>query len=213
MRTALESLDGLRRRGRVEPRQGDRVEGDGRADPGLRRPILGPRLRKVGVDRAREDDLVAVAGEARLHEEVDVAVGVGAGDVEADCSPAGAVAKEMLDEAVADVAGLGVPDRVELDDRPLVAMALTLDPQQPAEPALSLVNVHEVVRAERPERQPEEAEHPDRRTAHRQAERAGQGTVVLAQPGQLAESREVGEAGHADGGRPTHRADSVRRVG
>ncbi len=75
---------------------------------------------------ADADHLLAVAGEAGLHEQLHVAVGVGAGDVEAGGAALGAVAQAGLDQAEADVAGVAVPDGVELHDRPLVAVAVAL---------------------------------------------------------------------------------------
>ena len=38
--------------------------------------------------------------------------------------------QQTLDEPIADVAGKAFVDRVELDDRPLVAQALVLDARQ-----------------------------------------------------------------------------------
>ena len=103
-----------------------------------------------------------------------------------------------MDEPEADVAGLAGADPVELDDRPLVADRVALDADQAGEAALLLVDVHQVVRPERAERQPEQAEHADRRAADRQPERARRGFVVLAQPRQLAERGEVGQPGDPD---------------
>ena len=128
-----------------------------------------------------------------LHQQLDVAVGVGAGDVEAGGGAFGALAQELLDEPVADLAGVGHPDRIELHDRPLVADRLALDPDEPGDPALLLVDEHQVVRAEGAERQAEQAEDADRRAVDRQPERARVGAVGLAQPRQLAERGEVGQ--------------------
>ena len=83
------------------------------------------------------------------------------------------VAQAGLDQAVADVAGVAEPDGVELHDRPLVAVAVALDAEEPAEMAVALVDVEQVVRAEGAERQAEEGEDADRRAGDRQAERAG----------------------------------------
>ena len=87
---------------------------------------------------------------------------------------------------------------------------------RPAIRPVLLVDVHQVVRAERAERQAEQAEHADRRAADRQAQRAGRRIVALAQPRQLAEGREVGQAGGADlaraAGRP-RRGHRVRVIG
>ncbi len=129
--------------------------------------------RQRPVSRPEADHLLAVADEAGLHEELDVAVGVGAGDVETGGAAPGDVAQACLHEPVADVAGVHEADRVELDDRPLVAMPVALDPQQAGEVAVALVHVQEVVRPEGPQRQPEEGEDADRRARQRQAERAG----------------------------------------
>ena len=129
----------------------------------------------------------------------------------------GALAQELVDEAVADVAGVGQADGIELHDRPFVAGRLALDADQAGDPAVLLVDVHQVVRTERAERQPEEAEHPDRRAAHRQAERSGRGAVRLAQARQLAERGEVGQARGADlalaARRPGSRSSGLRPAG
>ena len=85
--------------------------------------------------------------------------------MEAHRAAPGAVAEQVLDEPVADVAGVGVVDRVQLDDRPLVAMRLALHAQQAREPARLLVDVEQVVRPERAERAAEQIEH--RRSAAR----------------------------------------------
>ena len=166
--------------------------------PGGRGPLLGPRPGQGLAGRPGQDPLLAVAHEPGLHQQLDVAVAVGAGDVEARGRPLRALAQELLDQPVADVARIGHPDRVELDDRPLVADALALDADEAGDPALLLVDVHQVVRSERAERQAEQAEHADRRAGQRQAERAGVGAVGLAQARQLAERGEVGQARGAD---------------
>ncbi len=109
----------------------DRVEVGGRADAQLlrhRRAQL-PGTSERGV--AEEDGLLAVAREARLHEQLDVAVGVGAGHVEAAGAPARAIAHEVLDQAEADVTGIALIDRVELDDGPLVAVGVAFDAREP----------------------------------------------------------------------------------
>ena len=46
--------------------------------------------------------------------------------MEARRAPLRALAQELLDQPVADVAGVDHPDRVELHDRPFVADALAL---------------------------------------------------------------------------------------
>ena len=106
----------------VEARQLERVLGarrDGCAAP-RRRCRAAPGSAPSGV--AVEDGLLAVASEAGLHEELDVAAAVGAGDVEPGGSPARAVTEQVLDEPEADVPGVAVVHRVELDDGPLVAV-------------------------------------------------------------------------------------------
>ena len=122
--------------------------------------------------RAEEDGLLAVAREARLHEELDVAAPVGAGHVEAGGAPSRAVAQQVLDEPEADVAGLAVVDGVELDDRPLIAGAVALDARQAGQSAVLLVDVQLVMGLEGPQRHAEEAEDRDVAGRHRQAERS-----------------------------------------
>ncbi len=125
-----------------------------------------------------------------------------------------AVAHEVLDEPEPDVAGVDLADGVELDDRPLVALALALDAEQAGHPPVLLEHIHEIVRAERTERQPEQVEHPDGRTRHGQPERARLGPVGLAQARQLAERGQVGQPRQADLARPdAHRSARSRRVG
>ena len=96
---------------------------------------------------AEQDPLVAVAHEARLHEQLHVVVGVGAGHVEPDRAALRAVAQQVLDQPEADVAGVEVAHRVELHDRPLVARALALHAQQPGDVAVAVEDVQDVVRA------------------------------------------------------------------
>jgi hypothetical protein len=103
--------------------------------------------------------------------------------VEPGGAPLGPLAQELLDEAVADIARVGHPDGIELDDGPLVTDGLALDADEPRDPALLLVDVHQVVGPEGAQRQAEQAEHADRRAADRQAERTGVRTVRLAQSG------------------------------
>ncbi len=168
---------------------------------------------------AEQDPLLAVAHEPGLHEQLDVAVGIGAGHVEA-CRPAlGTLAKHLLHHSIADVAGVAHADRIELHDRPLVADGLAFHPDQAGDVALLVVDVHQVVGPEGPQWQPEQAEDPDRRTVDRQTERSRVGGVGLAQAGQLAEGGEVREPRWADlaraalGADHAHRAGLVRRVG
>ena len=82
--------------------------------------------------------------------------------MEADRAAPGAIPEQVLDEPVTDVAGLGRRDSVQLHDRPLVAVAFALYPEQAREPARLLVDIEQVVRPERAERQPEQVEHADR---------------------------------------------------
>ena len=131
--------------------------------------------------------------------------------MEADGSALGAVAQEVLDQAEADIARVALPDRIELDDGPLVAMALALDPEQAADPPVELVDVQQVVRLERAQRQPEQAEHAHPGAGDRQPERAG--GVRLGEPGELAERREIGQASHPDLARHGHLAVRSRRTG
>ena len=172
------------------------------ASSGGRRPDAAarPRARRTTAraaarsGRPEQDLLLAVAHEAGLHEQLDVAVGVGAGDVEAGRAALGALAQELLDEPVADVAGVGHPDRVELDDRPLVAdgsRAPRGRGRRSGRPPRR--RTCRSFGRKAPERQPEQAEHADRRAVDRQPERARVGAVGLAQPGQLAERGEVGQ--------------------
>jgi hypothetical protein len=83
--------------------------------------------------------------------------------------PAGAalrrLADELLDEPVPYVAGIRRADGIELDDRPLVAEGFALDPDEPGEVAVLLVDEQEVVRSEGAQREPEQAEDADRRAA------------------------------------------------
>ncbi|MFL5642964.1 MAG: hypothetical protein ACJ771_11540, partial [Chloroflexota bacterium] len=90
--------------------------------------------------------LLAVAHEPGLHQQLDVAVRVGAGDVEPGGGTFRALAQQLLDEPVTDVPRIGHPDRIELDDRPLVADSLALHSDEARDPAIVLVDEHEVVR-------------------------------------------------------------------
>jgi hypothetical protein len=173
-------LDRLRRRRGVEPGQGQGVDRGGRPDVAGQRLLVGPRLRQLVLRRPRQHHLRSVPGKPGLHEQLDVPVSVRAGHVEADRAAPCAVAQQVLNEAEANVAGLGLADGIELDDRPVIAVALALDPQQTGEPAVVLEHVQQVVGAEGAERKPEEAEHADRRAAYRQAQRSRRLAVVLA---------------------------------
>ena len=128
------------------------------------------------------------------------------------------VAQTGLDQAVADVAGVHQPHGVELDDRPLVALAVPLDADEAAQVAVLLVDVQPVVGPEGAERQAEEGEDADGRACQREAQRAGARVVGLRQPGQLAEGGEVGQARRPDlpgaarrGGRPAGHASGLER--
>ena len=68
------------------------------------RLLVGHRVRQRQVGRPEQHELVAVAGEPGLHEQLHVAVGVGAGDVEPHRAPPGPVPQQVLDEPEADVA-------------------------------------------------------------------------------------------------------------
>ena len=189
----LQALDGLRRGGRIQTREGKRIESHRGPDPGGLRLLVAPRRREVLACPARQDDLVAVPGEARLHEQLDVAVGIRAGNMEAHGPALRAVTEEVLDEPESNVTGLGLADRIQLDDRPFVGPALPLDAKKAGKPTVVLEHVQQIVRAERTEGQTEQAKHPDRRAAYRESERAGGRPVVLTHPGQLAKRRKVGE--------------------
>ena len=169
--------------------------------------------------------LLAEPDEAGLHEQLHVPVGIGARDVEPRGRSLGAFAQQLLDQPVADVAGIGQPDRIEFHDRPLVAGRLALDAQEPGEAAGVLVDVHEVVRLEGTERQAEQAEHADRRAADRQAERARLGAVrsgtgATARPaprgrsaGRRGPCPDFVACGPGSSRRLRHRACRARRVG
>src|SRR3972149_3687165 len=82
------------------------------------------------------------------------------------------------------------PDPVELDDRPVVTLALALDAEEARDMSTLLVDEEEIVRTEGSERQTEQAEHPDRGPGHGQAERARPVALRLT---------EAGERPHAGG--------------
>ncbi len=73
-----------------------------------------------GTGRSEHDLFLAVADEPGLHEQFHVAVRVRAGHVEPGGAAFRAVAEQLLDEPVADVAGVREPDAVQLHDGPLV---------------------------------------------------------------------------------------------
>ena len=169
----LEAGDRRRRResrtaGRAAARRAElagRIRQPGRA-------VVRPGLRERPARRPEQDVLLAVAHEAGLHEQLDVAVRVGAGDVEARRARASRPRAGAAGRAGSGCRpALAMPDRVELHDRPLVADRLALDADEARDPALLLVDVHQVVRPEGTERQPEQAEHADRRPVDRQPER------------------------------------------
>ncbi len=191
----------------VEAEEGDGVRGADRANAEPAGLVLRERRGKRAVDVAEADHLVAVAGEPCLHEQLDVAVGVRARNVETGRAAPRDIAEARLDQAVADVAGVAEPDRVELHDRPLVAVAVALDAEEPREVAVALVDVQEVVRAEGTERQAEEGEDADGRTRDRKAERAGARVLGLGEAGQLAEGGQVRQAGGPNLGAAGRRLD------
>jgi hypothetical protein len=69
---------------------------------------------------------------------------------------------------------------------------------RPGDAPLVLVDEEQVVGPEGAERQPEQAEDADPRTADRQPQRARVDVVLLGQPRQLAEGGQVGQSGQAD---------------
>src|SRR4029079_14384445 len=79
----LEALDGRWRDRGVQLHQGVGVHRADVADARRGRRLLGPWLGQCGLGRAVQHAFLAVPGEARLHEQLDVVVRVGAGDVEA----------------------------------------------------------------------------------------------------------------------------------
>ena len=177
--------------------QGDRVSM-------LRRP------REALPGTAEEDGLLAVAREARLHEELHVAAAIGAGDVEPGAPPPRAVAQEVLDETEADVAGIAMVDGIELDDGPLVAVGVALHAGQAGQPAVLLVDVELVVRLEGAERHAEQAEDRDVAGGHGQSQRASRRFARLARdiaaivvaPGAACRLGRVGQSARARRERP-----------
>ena len=167
---------------------------------------------------AEEDGLLAVAREAGLHEELHVAAAVGAGDVEAGRAAPRTVAKEVLDEAEADVPRVAVVDGVELDDGPFVPAAVSFHARQASQSSVLFVDVDLVVRLEGTQGHAEEAEDGDVAGGHGQAQGAGgrvarfAGGVASAaadtqvpiglwrvrQSGELAHGGQVRDAGGAD---------------
>ena len=147
---------------------------------------------------AEEQSFLTVAREAGLHEQLHVALAVRAGHVESHRAPLGPVAQQVLDHSKARVARIAGADGVQLDDRPLVAGAVALDAQQPREAPLVFVHEQQVVGTEGAERQPEEAEDPDARSADRQAERSRIDVLQLGEPRQFPQRGQVGQTGKAD---------------
>ena len=118
--------------------------------------------------------------------------------MEANGAALGPVAQQVLDQAEARVAGVAGADGVELDDRPLVARRVAFHPKEAGQAALVLVDEEQVVRPERSERQPEQAEDSDPWPADRQPERARVDVLLLGEPRQLPEGGEIGQTGEAD---------------
>jgi hypothetical protein len=113
-------------------------------DAQLGHPLGRQRLRQRLVGRPVEDALFTVTHEAGLHEQLDVAVGIGTGHVEAQRVGAATVTQQVLDQPEAHVAGIGAVDGVELHDRPFVAPSLPLDAGQAGDPAALFVDVEQV---------------------------------------------------------------------
>ena len=142
----LEPGDRRRSRVAIQTIEDERVERDGRSNAAARGLVDRDRGQRL-VGRSVEKNLLAVAREAGLHEQLDVIAVVGTGDMEAQAAALACVSQHALDEAVADVAGESLVDRVELDDRPFVAQALVLDARQAADLAALLVDEQQVRRA------------------------------------------------------------------
>ncbi len=116
----------------------------------------------------------------------------------------GAVPQQVLDEPEADVTrrrtlvDRSLVDGIELHDGPLVAGVVGLHPGEPSQSSILLVDVQRVVRLERAERHPEQAEDAHLAGRHGQAEGADRAVALLARgvrpAGQLAERGEVGQA-------------------
>ena len=122
------------------------------------------------VGRAEQDAFLPVAHEAGLHQQLDIPVGIRAGDMEAGGGALRPLAQELLDEPEADLARIRHPDGVELDDGPLVSHRLALYADEPGDTAFLLVHEHQVVRSEGTERQSEQTEDADRRAVDREPE-------------------------------------------
>jgi hypothetical protein len=176
----LQPLDRRRRHRGIELHQRRSIDRAGRPDPGLCGGRVGHEARQRLIGRAVQDPLLAVAREPVLHEQLDVVVLVRAGDVEPGGATLLTLAEHLLDQPIPDLAGATgaaravrrCSDGVELHDRPVVAPVLALHPDEARDVAVLLVDEQQVVWAERDERQPEQAEHADRRTIHGQSERA-----------------------------------------
>ncbi len=148
------------------------------------------RQRRLGA--TEQQSLLAIAGEPRLHEQLHVALAVGAGYVESHRAPLCPVAQEVLDHTEARVARVARSDGVELDDRPLVPGAVPLDTKKPGDSALVFVDEEEIVWPEGAQGQPEQAEHSDAGSADRQPERARVDVLELREPRQFPQRREIG---------------------
>ena len=123
---------------------------------------------------AEQDQLVAEADEARLHEQLDVVVDVRAGHVEAD--------RPALARRRAAGAARGGSERRRHRASPTASSSTTVHSSRgsrarpgarPRDVAAAVVDVHQVVRGERAQRQPEQAEHADRGPGDRQARASG----------------------------------------
>ena len=184
----LEALDRRRRDRGVQLHQRVGIHRPGAADVCRRRRRLGPRVGQVVVGRAVQHPFLAVPDEARLHEQLDVVVGVGAGDMEPGRAALLALAQDLLDEPEADLARArsrgraGRADGVKLHDGPVVAPVLPLHPDEAGHVPIGLVHEEKVVRPDGDEGQTEQAEHADRRAVDRQPERARAGAFGLGDP-------------------------------
>src|SRR5450759_1508136 len=169
----LQSDHRLRRDRSVETSQRQRVEGLARPYAGVSGLFVRPRPWKRLPWSPEQEVLLTVASKTRLHEQLYVALAIGACNVKADRAALGSVAEEVLDHPETRVAGVARADRVELHDRHLVARGVALHPQQPRNPPLVFVDEEQVVGTESAERQTEQAEDANPRTADRQAQRTG----------------------------------------
>ena len=166
--------------------------------------------------------LLAVAHEPGLHEQLHVATLVGAGDMEPGAAPLGAIPQQVLDQPEPDVARRRtLVDRalvhgVELHDGPLVAGVVGLHAGQAGQPAVLLVDVQRVVRLERAEGHPEQAEDAHLAGRDGQAQRTHGALALIAAgvgpAGQLAQRGKVGQPrrAHPSGTCAHHRATRRR---